>query len=65
MNHIGIIMTETPKRALPGLTIRFDPEVKAAIEKAAKADKRSASSLVEIAVMSYLREKGFLKDGDQ
>jgi hypothetical protein len=58
-------MIETPKRALPGLTIRFDPEVKAAIEKAAKADKRSASSLVEIATIAYLREKGFLKDGDQ
>ena len=62
MNHTGTIMVESPKRSLPGLTIRFDPEVKAAIEKAAKADKRSASSLVEIAVIAYLREKGFLPE---
>ena len=54
-------MIEKPKRTLPGLTIRFDPQVKEAIEKAAKADKRSASSLVEIVVESYLREKGFLE----
>jgi hypothetical protein len=65
MHHEGIIMTDTPekpKRFLSGLTIRFDPHVRVAIDKAAKADKRSASSLVEIAVMAYLREKGFLTD---
>ena len=61
VNHAETIMVEPTKRSLPGLTIRFDPEVKAAIEKAAKADKRSASSLVEIAVIAYLREKGFVR----
>ena len=62
VNHAETIMVEPTKRSLPGLTICFDPEVKAAIEKAAKADKRSASSLVEIAVIAYLREKGFLSE---
>ena len=61
MNHKEIIMIDRPKRTLPGLTIRFDPEVKAAIEKAARDDKRSASSLVEIATIAYLREKGYLE----
>lgn len=62
VDHAETIMAEPTKRSLPGPTIRFDPEVKAAIEKVAKADKRSASSLVEIAVIAYLREKGFLPD---
>ncbi|UEM08157.1 hypothetical protein JL101_036295 (plasmid) [Skermanella rosea] len=55
-------MTAPPtKRSLPSLSIRFDPEVKAAVEKAARDDKRSASSLVEIATIAYLREKGYLE----
>ena len=54
--------SETPKRNLKSLGIRFDPDVREAIDRAAKSDKRSASSLVEIAVAAYLRQKGFLKD---
>ena len=62
MIHEGMIMTAPPtKRSLPSLSIRFDPEVKAAVEKAARDDKRSASSLVEIATIAYLREKGYLE----
>lgn len=51
-----------PKRELKSLGIRFDPEVRDAIDKAAKDDKRSASSLVEIAVAAYLRQKGYLPE---
>lgn len=50
----------TPKRELKSLGIRFDPEVREALDKAAKADKRSASSMVEVVVEAYLREKGLL-----
>jgi hypothetical protein len=52
----------TPKRSLPSLSIRFEPQVKAAVEKAARDDKRSASSLVEIATIKYLRELGYLPE---
>jgi hypothetical protein len=52
--------SSTPKRDLKSLGIRFDPEVREAIDKAARDDKRSASSLVEIATITYLREKGYL-----
>jgi predicted transcriptional regulator len=55
----------TPKRELKNLGIRFDEDVRDALDRAARADKRSASSLVELIVEAYLREKGFLKDGDQ
>ena len=59
-------MIEKPKRLLPGITVRFDPEVKTALDKAAKADKRSSSSLIEIAVEAYLRDKGYLPEsGDR
>jgi hypothetical protein len=53
-----------PKRSLKSLGVRFDPDVREAIDRAARADKRSASSLVEIAVIAYLRDKGFLKDSE-
>lgn len=55
-------MSSPPKRELKSLGVRFDPEIREAIDKAAKADKRSASSLVEIAVAEYLRQKGFLPE---
>jgi hypothetical protein len=42
-------------------SVRFDPAVKAAIDKAAKADTRSASSLIQKVMTDWLKEKGFLK----
>jgi hypothetical protein len=39
----------------------IDPEVKAAAEEAAIADRRSLSSLVEKLLTDYCREHGFLK----
>lgn len=42
-------------------SVRFDPNVKAAIDKAAKADTRSVSSLIQKVMTDYLRANGFLK----
>lgn len=39
---------------------RIDPEIKAALEAAAKADDRSVSSLVTIILRDWLRDRGYL-----
>ena len=49
-------MTKTPS-----LGIRVQPETKAALEKAAKDDVRSTSSLVEKILTEWLKAKGYLK----
>jgi hypothetical protein len=41
-------------------SIRFPPEVKAAIEKAAKEDQRSVSVMIERIVRAWLVENGHL-----
>jgi predicted transcriptional regulator len=41
--------------------MRFDPELKAALDKAAKADRRTVSSLVMKILEDWLKEKGWLK----
>lgn len=45
----------------PSLGVRLQPETKAALEKAAKADMRSVSSLVEKVLTEWLRSNGYLK----
>ncbi|HMN36269.1 MAG TPA: GIY-YIG nuclease family protein [Hyphomicrobium sp.] len=44
------------------LSLSFRPpsEAKRALEKAAKADRRSVSSLIEIVLTDYLRDNGYL-----
>ena len=42
--------------------VRMTPSLKALAEKAAKADTRSLSSLIERVLIEHLREKGFLKE---
>lgn len=42
------------------LGFRVEPELKEALEKAAKEDRRSVSSLVEIILTDWVKEKGFL-----
>jgi hypothetical protein len=42
------------------LGFRVEPEVKAALEKAAKADMRSVSSLIEKILVEWLRKQGHL-----
>jgi len=44
----------------PSLGVRVQPDTKAALEKAAKDDDRTVSSLVERIVREWLREKGYL-----
>lgn len=45
----------------PSLGVRLQPETKAALERAAKDDVRSVSSLVEKILIEWLRAKGYLK----
>lgn len=42
--------------------IRFDPAVRVALEKAAKADDRNLSSMINKLVSEGLRAGGWLKD---
>jgi len=42
------------------LGVRVEPEIKAALERAAKADDRSVSSMVERILRAWLVEKGYL-----
>jgi len=42
------------------LGFRIEPELKAALEKAAAAEGRSVSNLVERVLKAWLIEKGFL-----
>lgn len=46
---------------LSALSFRVGDEVKTALEKAAAADDRSVSSLVERILKEWLREKGYLE----
>jgi hypothetical protein len=45
----------------PSLGVRVQPDTKAALEKAAKDDLRSVSSLIEKILVEWLREEGYLK----
>jgi hypothetical protein len=45
------------------LGFRIEPEMKAALERAAKADDRSVSSLVERILKAWLIEHGHMKPG--
>lgn len=42
------------------LGFRVEPEIKQALEAAAKADRRSVSSLVENILSDWLKEHGFI-----
>ncbi|WP_158745653.1 Arc family DNA-binding protein [Acidisphaera sp. L21] len=44
----------------PSLGVRLPPEVKLALEKAAREDTRSVSSMVEKVLTDWLRAKGYL-----
>lgn len=39
---------------------RIDAEIKSALERAAKDDNRSLSSLVTIILMDWLKDRGYL-----
>ena len=41
--------------------IRVEPEIKAAIEKAAEDDRRTVAALIEKVMVEWLQTKGYLK----
>ena len=47
----------------PSVGVRLDPEVKAALEKAAAADARKLSSLIAKIVSEWVRENGWIRKG--
>jgi hypothetical protein len=49
-----------PRRKTATLNLRIEPEIKAALEKAAADDRRSVTALVEMLVIPHLRAKGYL-----
>jgi hypothetical protein len=53
-----------PKRTWTPISIRFEAEIKATIERLAKADRRPVSSWVEKYVIDHMQDDGLLpKDG--
>jgi len=52
---------QKPVRVWPPLSVRFDQDVRAALEKAAKDDRRPVSHLVQKIVADWLKKKRFLK----
>jgi hypothetical protein len=53
--------SQKPARVWPPLSVRFDQDVRAALQKAAKDDRRPVSHLVQKIVADWLKKKGFLK----
>jgi hypothetical protein len=51
------------RRKTAQVNLRISPELKASAEKAAKADQRSLTSLMEKLLIDYLRKKHFLRNG--
>ncbi len=43
------------------ISIRVEPDIKAAAKQAAEEDRRSVASLVEKVLVQYLTENGYLK----
>ena len=52
---------KTADNRKPGISFRIEPAIKAALEDAARSDRRSVSSLIEKILADYLTEKGFLE----
>lgn len=46
------------------LNLRIDPSVKNIIERAAEAERRSVTSLIEVVMTDWLRTNGYLKPSD-
>lgn len=47
-----------------GTTIRFDPQIKSALQHIADAEDRSLANMIERIVKEYLRKKGLLNCGN-
>ncbi|RYC29095.1 hypothetical protein D3273_25810 [Lichenibacterium minor] len=53
-------MLEPPERRTAPLGLRLLPSLKAALDKAAKDERRPIASYVEIVLTDHLRAKGYL-----
>jgi hypothetical protein len=42
------------------ISLRVNPAVKKAVERAARADQRTTAAFVEVVIIEWLREKGYL-----
>jgi hypothetical protein len=52
---------QKPADGWPPLSVRFDHDVRAGLEKAAKDDRRPVSQLVQKVMADWLKAKGYLK----
>ena len=50
-----------PEKVWPPLSVRLEPEIREALERAAKEDLRPVSHLVQKIVADWLKGRGFLK----
>jgi len=50
--------TKRPKIKTATMTLRVDPEVKAVAELAAKKDRRSVTSLIEVLILDHCKTVG-------
>jgi hypothetical protein len=55
---------KTARSTVTPVSVRFEPHVKEAIERAAKADVRPVATWVEKLVIESMKAKGLLKDDD-
>jgi hypothetical protein len=65
-NNVAIRRHSAYQRQMPktpSVGVRLDPEVKAALEKAAAADARSLSSLIAKIVSEWVRRNGWVRKG--
>src|ERR1051325_5059571 len=57
-------VTQMYGRKTAVLNLRIAPELKTAAEKAAADDNRALTSLIEVLLMPYLRQRGYLSATD-
>ena len=50
------VMPKGPKLKTATMTLRIEPAVKAAAKLAARADRRSVASLIEVLILGHCRE---------
>jgi hypothetical protein len=55
------VITGATRRKTVAYTMKMDPQVKAAAEQAAAADRRSLAALIEVLLIGHCEDRGFLK----
>ena len=61
MNAAAAALHDTTMAKTDPVQVRLEPEVKAALVKAAADDDRPVSHLIALSVKNLLRERGYLK----